>query len=230
MTTGEFDTPNARLAQKVRAIAATFTTSPGRVETLLRAADELERPPRDEFHTMAELYEFRMLYNALAFNALAATDTIRIVKSWRHSNGELCFCGGWFIVTAELPTGLISNHYKAHDWHLFDIPEGTPPAYDGHTSEDVTKRLAGYLATGLSPLTVTQRRADRDDAEAWRRHMALQASVDNATPPRFATGGIVLHHQPFDAARAWADEHPAPNTKTTALAEDREADPTDDCD
>jgi len=75
-----------------------------------------------------------------------------------------------------------------------------------------------------------ERDAYRSDAEAWRRHMALQASVDNASPPRFATGGSVPHHHPFDAARAWAEMHTAPDTKTTALAEDREADTTDDCD
>jgi len=95
-------------------------------------------------------------------------------------------------------------------------------------------------------------RAERDtyrsDAEAWRRYMAQQASVDNATPPKYLTGGPtgnpprrprgsspshVLTRAdaqclgvPLDAQVPRA-LHP---DKTPALAEDREADPTDDCD
>ena len=64
-------------------------------------------------------------------------------KSWKHYNGELCFGGGWFIVSAMLPTGLISNHYKAEDWDLFKIPEVEKALYefDGHTPQDVLHRL-----------------------------------------------------------------------------------------
>ena len=64
-------------------------------------------------------------------------------KSWRHSDGELCFGGGWFIVSAMLPTGLISNHYQAEDWDLFKVPEVEKALYefDGHTSQDVLHRL-----------------------------------------------------------------------------------------
>ena len=42
-----------------------------------------------------------------------------------------------------LPTGLISNHYKAEDWDLFKIPEVEKALheFDGHTSEDVLNRL-----------------------------------------------------------------------------------------
>ena len=111
----------------------------------------------DGYHTFNELYEFRKMYNAALFNewaenletssdfgqALFNVPKYNVHKSWRHSDGELCFGGGWFIVSAMLPTGLISNHYKAEDWDLFKIPEVEKALYefDGHTSEDVLNRL-----------------------------------------------------------------------------------------
>ena len=125
----------------------------------------------DGYHTYDELYDFRKMYNAVLFNEWAKAEpshfkvknengsTITLVynshfdkpllpkynvhKSWRHNDGELCFGGGWFIVSAMLPTGLISNHYKAEDWDLFKIPEVEKALYefDGHTSEDVLNRL-----------------------------------------------------------------------------------------
>ena len=125
----------------------------------------------DGYHTFNELYEFRKIYNASLFNEWAldyygvlkghgVTDVMTIHpeiqnflnnikpkynvhKSWKHHDGELCFGGGWFIVSAMLPTGLISNHYKAEDWDLFKIPEVEKALYefDGHTSEDVLNRL-----------------------------------------------------------------------------------------
>jgi hypothetical protein len=67
------------------------------------------------------------------------------VKSWKHSDGEPCFGGGWFVVTAQLPTGQITNHYEAKDWDLFQIPEvPTAPEWDGHTAQDVAKRLRAF--------------------------------------------------------------------------------------
>ena len=125
----------------------------------------------DGYHTFNELYEFRKIYNAALFNEWAldyygalkghgVTDVMTIHpeiqnflnnikpkynvhKSWKHHDGELCFGGGWFIVSAMLPTGLISNHYKEEDWDLFKIPEVEKALYefDGHTSEDVLNRL-----------------------------------------------------------------------------------------
>ena len=97
---------------------------------------------RDEYHTMDELYEYRMLYNALAANAMPEL----ACKSWRHSDGDLCFGGGWFVVYLTLPTGQVSNHYKAEHWDLFQVPavELAPP-YDGHTPQDAAQRLLDYL-------------------------------------------------------------------------------------
>lgn len=115
----------------------------------------------DGFHTFKELYQFRKVYNAALFNEWTKTfDEKRpsfvggscyipskakynVHKSWRHFDGELCFGGGWFIVSAQLPTGQISNHYKAEDWDLFKVPEVEKALFefDGHTSKDVLERL-----------------------------------------------------------------------------------------
>ena len=124
----------------------------------------------DGYHTFDEYFEFRKIYNAALFNEWALQNPIyhqtdypdgrtvtimyykprdgeqpkyNIHKSIRHNDGELCFGGGWFIVSAMLPTGLISNLYEIKDWDLFKVPEVEKAIYeyDGHTSNDVLKRL-----------------------------------------------------------------------------------------
>jgi len=108
-----------------------------------RVADE----PGDEYHTMAELYEYRMLYNAAFVKALVSNEFEMgsAVKSWRHSDGELCFGGGWFIVSMDLPTGQVSNHYEAKHWDLFRIPDVLrAPEWDGHTPAQAADRLYRY--------------------------------------------------------------------------------------
>lgn len=99
----------------------------------------------DGYHTFAELYEYRMLYNAHAAQGWLSAG-IPVVKSWHHSDGEECFGGGWFIVTAQLPTGQVSNHYPAKDWDLFDVPwVDVAPEWDGHTPEQAADRLRNHL-------------------------------------------------------------------------------------
>lgn len=97
----------------------------------------------DGYHTFDELYEYRMAYNAAAFNAWADADVVPVYKSWKHHDGELCFGGGWFVVVAVLPTGQITNHYPAKDWDNFRIPEveRATHEYDGHTPHDALMRL-----------------------------------------------------------------------------------------
>lgn len=118
----------------------------------------------DGYHTFNELYGFRKMYNAALFNEWATENHYQkearegdnalgfneqfkpkynVHKSWKHYDGEDCFGGGWFIVSAMLPTGLISNHYKAEDWDLFKIPETEKALFefDGHTPQDVLERL-----------------------------------------------------------------------------------------
>jgi len=105
---------------------------------------------RDEYHTMNELYEYRMVYNAILFNEWFAHGKYNVHKSKQHNDGELCFGGGWFIVVAILPTGQISNHYKEEYWDLFQCEsvETAKYPFDGHTPNDVLIRLKSIpLAT-----------------------------------------------------------------------------------
>lgn len=112
----------------------------------------------DGYHTFKELYEIRKAYNVALFNEwgsqtiaekkvggaiIKTVGKYLVHKSWKHHDGELCFGGGWFIVVAVLPTGQISNHYKAEDWDLFNIPEVEKALFqfDGHTTQDVIDRL-----------------------------------------------------------------------------------------
>lgn len=101
--------------------------------------------PWDGHHTMDEMYEYRMLYMAHAAQGWLNAGEM-VVKSWHHSDGEPCFGGGWFVVYALLPSGQVSNHYKAEYWDLFTVPEvENAPAYDGHTPDDAARRLARDL-------------------------------------------------------------------------------------
>lgn len=105
-------------------------------------AEKITGETSDGYHTFNELYDYRKVYNALLFNEWAASGKYGVHKSWKHSDGELCFGGGWFIVVAQLPTGQVSNHYKTEDWNLFQVEERPIPyTYDGHTPQIALARL-----------------------------------------------------------------------------------------
>ena len=97
----------------------------------------------DGHHTHNELYDFRMVYNALLFNAWHRDGYAQVVKSRYHHDGARVFGGGWFIVQAILPTGTqVSNHYREAHWDKFAIPAvDRPEEWDGHSPEDVLYRL-----------------------------------------------------------------------------------------
>lgn len=148
----------------------------GYIDELIQNNEDVSKLS-DGYHTFDELYEFRKVYNALLFNIwgkqlryidgskviypVNAFDFIRksitakydVHKSWKHNDGEWCFGEEkkWFIVVAMLPTGQISNHYKAEDWDLFKIPEVEKAKYpfDGHTPSDVLQRLKELWHTDL---------------------------------------------------------------------------------
>lgn len=104
----------------------------------------------DGYHTFDELYEYRKLYNAALFNEWAFLSLHDVHKSTKHSDGEECFGGGWFVVVASLPTGQISNHYKIEDFDLFSIPDRVKAdEWDGHTPQQAAERLRRYLADKL---------------------------------------------------------------------------------
>ena len=103
---------------------------------------EITEDTSDDYHTFKELYEFRLLYNAALFNEWSQQGKYDVHKSTKHSDGEDCFGGGWFIVVATLPTGDISNHYELKDWDLFSCETRVKgKEWDGHTAKDVALRL-----------------------------------------------------------------------------------------
>jgi len=119
-------------------------------------AEKITGDTSDGFHTFNELYEFRMLYNAHLFNEWDKHKTYPVLKSKRHADGQLCFGCGWFIVMAQLPSGQISNHYENKYWNLFDITTFDVPLweFDGHTAQDVAKRLKAELNRDETPKQV----------------------------------------------------------------------------
>lgn len=99
----------------------------------------------DGYHTFNELYDFRKAYNALLFNEYYRNEKFGAHKSKRHDDGELCFGGGWFVVSAELPTGQITNHYELKDWDLFECEvREKAVAWDGHTPAEALERLLKF--------------------------------------------------------------------------------------
>lgn len=82
------------------------------------------------------------MYNAALFNEWFAQGKYDVHKSKKHSDGELCFGGGWFVVYAITPYGQISNHYELTDWDLFRCDEREVAAeWDGHTAQDIVSTL-----------------------------------------------------------------------------------------
>jgi hypothetical protein len=101
----------------------------------------------DGYHTFNELYDYRRVYNAALFNEWASQGKYDVHKSWKHSDGEDCFGGGWFIVVAELPTGQVSNHYEGQYWDNFVIPSrNIANKYDGHTPKQALSRITELKA------------------------------------------------------------------------------------
>lgn len=108
-----------------------------------REAHTITGETSDGYHTFNELYEYRTAYNAALFNEWHQQGIYDVHKSWKHSDGEDCFGGGWFIVMATLPTGQISNHYPEKDWDRFVVTiQNVADEWDGHTPQQALDRLA----------------------------------------------------------------------------------------
>lgn len=132
----------------------------------------------DGHHTFDELYDYRMLYNAHAAHGWHIAG-IPVVKSWHHSDGEPCFGGGWFIVTATLPTGQVSNHYRAEHWEIFNIPEvHTPPEWDGHTPTIAAQRLRDHLQNQITAALAAERATPMSSSPAPKRYRKKPVEIE----------------------------------------------------
>lgn len=93
----------------------------------------------DGFHTFNSLYHQRLILFAALCNAYSKISW----KSKKHSDGEIPFGGGWFIVGIETPKGQYTYHYELKDWDLFKCKElEKAPEWDGHTDQDVERLLS----------------------------------------------------------------------------------------
>ena len=93
----------------------------------------------DGCHTFNSLYDQRLVL----FAALCNTFNTKAWKSYKHSDGILCFGGGWFIVGVDTPEGTYTYHYKNEHWDLFKCKElEEAPVWDGHTDKDVKRLLS----------------------------------------------------------------------------------------
>ncbi len=113
----------------------------------MREALKVTGDTSDGYHTFNELYAYRKAYHAVLSNLWASLGLYDVHKSWRHSDGEHCFGGGWFIVSAQTPEGQVTNHYQTDDWALFAVPEREKAAdWDGHMPQEALSRLLALAA------------------------------------------------------------------------------------
>lgn len=119
----------------------------------------------DGYHTFDELYDHRItLFIVLCKMANAADEVNKSMRAFkegfafnqngwirqvwrskRHSDGELCFgTGTQFVMGINKEAGQqITYHIPIARWDETDFAEtlDKAPEFDGHTSEDVLKRL-----------------------------------------------------------------------------------------
>jgi hypothetical protein len=106
-----------------------------------------EMEASDGYHTFGELYEHRItLFIALCRLMAKFDDGIRwtVWRSKRHSDGELAFGGTWFVLGIHEAEGYqITYHLPIKKWKETKFAETfkKAPEFDGHTPEDVLKRL-----------------------------------------------------------------------------------------
>jgi len=101
----------------------------------------------DGYHTFNDLYKQRLYLSAALFNSYKG----RAWKSRKHSDGQPCFCGEYFIVGIDTPLGPYTYHYENCHWDMFNCKElDIAPEWDGHTDKDV-HRLDSLCREGHSP-------------------------------------------------------------------------------
>lgn len=107
----------------------------------------------DGYHTFDELYEHRCLLFCMLLTFIA-TDAPMVFdlecwKSKQHSDGSSF--DGWFVAGINgLLLDPVTYHLPDRMWDF--IPEvpavEQAPAFDGHTSQDVIKRITDWLMIG----------------------------------------------------------------------------------
>ena len=119
----------------------------------------------DGSHSFTELYAHRCsLFVALMLNAA--------VPVWRaHANADGSKYEGWFLAGMELVPGtMITYHLPQHMWTWLDVDRVTTldvgPPWDGHTSDDVIKRLATWCEAFKQAENTDEKSRAEEDAGA----------------------------------------------------------------
>lgn len=113
----------------------------------------------DGFHTFKELYEHRIRLWISLCKAVAGIatvhritgkdhDRLKVWRSMRHDDGELAFCGEWFILGIAKEKGnVMTYHLPIEYWDECAVfsEEIERAVYDGHTSDDVLERLKSFI-------------------------------------------------------------------------------------
>lgn len=93
----------------------------------------------DGYHTFNELY----FHRCVLFSVICNQNRELAWKSKQHDNGTMF--DGMFIVGIETPLGQCTYHYDIEHWDLFAVKElEFAPKWDGHTPDDVLKRLSAW--------------------------------------------------------------------------------------
>ena len=99
----------------------------------------------DGYHTFDELYDHRITLYITVCMLLRLHTILPVWRSKRHSDGELCFGTGTQFVLgiSEMKGRQITYHIPIERWDetSFAITYDKAPEWDGHTSEDVLRRL-----------------------------------------------------------------------------------------
>ena len=97
----------------------------------------------DSYHNFDELYAHRIIL----FLSLMKMNKSISWKSKMHHDGEKY--EGWFIAGMNLMSGTITYHVPDNFWNQLSCIQTLEraPAYDGHTAEDVMKRLNEWSKT-----------------------------------------------------------------------------------
>ena len=98
----------------------------------------------DGYHTFDELYDHRIALFIALVNSVPE-NVERVWKSKKHFNGTEW--KGWFIAGMEIKGQQISYHLPIDKWYQLHVQAlDKAPVWDGHTSDDVIKRLYKYFS------------------------------------------------------------------------------------
>ena len=107
----------------------------------------------DGYHTFGELYEHRIALWIALCQQVSFTNKIPpypdfppVWRSERHSDGELAYGGGWFVLGIHKWEGhQMTYHLPMKYWDQCAFAETLEkaPEWDGHTSADVLNRING---------------------------------------------------------------------------------------